>query len=370
MTTSREHAIAVHVAKFRAKVDAWTKARIDEYRASSKGDVVDHVDSSLSQTYSSEEEIRRTAERRFREGVRRIEKATKRPPSVNVRGCSRRKHKPSLFLRAFENMSIAESDRGESTGDDTTSLRDVSTVDDWSELYSKPESDLYVDVGCGNGRWALHFAFEQRQKTWHKARSNFLGLEIRGGLVRAATALASGLDLSSRCRFLHANVCAESITTSLESYPGRIVMFSIQLPDPRLSKNIHRKNAKLLTSKRVLDSALCDAMVSKLSVDGLVYVTSDYEEVIDEMNKILLAHPDLRLATDEEIRNLRVVSDPSSVRANDEGLGEDDVNEENPFGILTQREHFLSQQTGRRVRRIRRGLYVKCGRHERRCVSE
>lgn len=55
-------------------------------------------------------------------------------------------------------------------------------VGDWS-AYDDCTRPLVVDVGCGSGQWVLRAAYEERENVGKQQR-NYLGLEIREGLVR------------------------------------------------------------------------------------------------------------------------------------------------------------------------------------------
>ena len=182
---------------------------------------------------------------------------------------------------------------------------------DWAEVFENPILDLVVDVGCGNGRFVLRYAFEQESND-SLSKNNFLGLEIRAGLVNIATEFSNRLELTDRVCFLHANVTADLVRNAFKTYPGKIRLVCFQLPDPRLEKNLSRRGAKLLTKKRVLDQDLCNAFVTMMCVGSTIYLSSDYEEVFDEMCKICQENVALKRVS--SIAHLRVINAfPSSI---------------------------------------------------------
>jgi tRNA (guanine-N7-)-methyltransferase len=51
-------------------------------------------------------------------------------------------------------------------------------VIDWASVYADPSLPLFVDMGCGPGRFLLLLA-RRRQQQQQQQRMNYLGLEIR-----------------------------------------------------------------------------------------------------------------------------------------------------------------------------------------------
>lgn len=172
--------------------------------------------------------------------------------------------------------------------------------------------------------------------------------------MNIATEFSNRLELTDRVCFLHANVTADLVRNAFKGYPGQIRLVCFQLPDPRLEKNLSRRGAKLLTNKRVLDQDLCDAFVSMMRVGSVFYCSSDYEEVFEEMCEICEENRTLKRVTSKEhITRLRVLDSlPPSISKTLESLSL-----ENPFGIPTEREVFLS--LCRTDRGVQRAVYCK-----------
>ena len=157
-------------------------------------------------------------------------------------------------------------------------------------------------------------------------------------MVNIATEFSNRLELTDRVCFLHANVTADLVRNAFKTYPGTIRLVCFQLPDPRLEKNLSRRGAKLLTKKRVLDQDLCNAFVTMMCVGSTIYLSSDYEEVFDEMCKICQENVALKRVS--SIAHLRVINTvPSSISSKTLKS----LYLANPFGIPTEREVFLSQ---------------------------
>jgi tRNA G46 methylase TrmB len=227
--------------------------------------------------------------------------------------------------------------------------RAVSTVGDWS-IFSDPTLPLVVDVGCGSGQWALRAAFEEK-KIDSTLRRNYLGLEIRKGLVQTASTFAEQLQLESVVGFWHGDITEEFWKNHLNTYPGKIVLFCCQLPDPRLRKNV-KHGRRLLTTKRILQPELAQAVVSSMPNGGVIYVSSDYKEVAMEMKTTLEEHHQLeRMNSIQDYSKLLILLKhpykKNMIKADANGwlLA-------NPFRLPTEREHFLHLKGDRNVFRV------------------
>lgn len=131
----------------------------------------------------------------------------------------------------------------------------------WENMYKSCDAPLVVDLGCGAGRGLLLLARRQHQ-------FNYLGVEIRQGLVMRANKWAAARGLSHNVHYVFGS------STSLDgdwlrSYPGGIHMITIQFPDPPYKKR-----------PRILDEGLVATMVDVLGPGGRIFIQSDVEEVL------------------------------------------------------------------------------------------
>jgi tRNA (guanine-N7-)-methyltransferase len=228
--------------------------------------------------------------------------------------------------------------------------RVLPTVGDWS-IFSNPTLPLVVDVGCGTGQWTLRAAYEEKMYLEMGQRRNYLGLEIREGLVRTASSFAEQLQLDGIVGFWHGTVNEEYWDKYIKNYPGQIILFCCQLPDPRLKKNVRRKNSRgLLTTKRILQPELAAAVVSSMPDGGVVYISSDYEEVAIEMKTTLEEHSHLQRMTNDYSKLLILLKHP--YKDNKVKEGENGWLLANPFRLPTEREHFLHMKGSRKVYRV------------------
>ncbi len=135
------------------------------------------------------------------------------------------------------------------------------------ELFADPARPLHLDIGCARGRFLL--ALAPLEPHW-----NFLGVEIRRGLVEAAEAerRQAGLD-ALRFLFCNANVSLETWLAALP--PGLLQRVTIQFPDPWFKKKHHKR--------RVLQPALLRAIASALPAEGVLFLQSDVPAVIEPM---------------------------------------------------------------------------------------
>lgn len=58
-------------------------------------------------------------------------------------------------------------------------------------------------------------------------------------------------------------------------YPGPVALLCVQLPDPRLKKNMKRRGTKKLTLERIVQPALASAVARRMNTGGLVYFSSE-----------------------------------------------------------------------------------------------
>ncbi|CAK8533212.1 unnamed protein product [Lathyrus sativus] len=152
----------------------------------------------------------------------------------------------------------------------------------WNNVYSDPTQSLVVDIGSGNGL----FLFEMARK---RKDLNFLGLEMNEKLVLRC------LDSIQQFGIKNGHFIATNATSTfrsiVSSYPGELVLVSIQCPNPDFNKPEHRW--------RMLQRSLIEAVVDLLSSGGKVFLQSDVEEVAMRMkeqfsryskNKLVMEH--------------------------------------------------------------------------------
>jgi len=135
------------------------------------------------------------------------------------------------------------------------------------ELFADPSLPLHLDIGSARGRFLLALAPLQ-------PAHNHLGLEIRSPLVEAAEAdrLAAGLP---NLRFLYANA-GVSLPDWLTHVPcGRLVLVSLQFPDPWFKTRHHKR--------RVLQPALLRALAAALEPGSRLFLQSDVLALMEPM---------------------------------------------------------------------------------------
>ena len=360
--------VRLHIEKFRERVNLWTSKKLKQF---------DDDEGGLRKKFNGDrsayqDHIESIAREKYKEGRQKILRLTS-ATLTNQRGTSERNEAskgrmrserpkvmpPDLLwpfkclrLGTFESISkgtLKEKEISAAVASSSSATDKIKVA----SLFANRERELVVDVGSGQGRFLLRYAFEQNRKSNdEKTRYNFLGLEIRKGLVNSSSAFARSLDLCDCCQFLHANVDATFLRTDLAGYRGRTRLICFQLPDPRLEKNLRRGGQKLLTSKRVLSVDVRDAAIELLSPEnGMIYISSDYETVFDEMNDILTRSPALRRATSKEIESIRRLTPPSS------SIEDNSLDCGNPIGIPTERELFLRQRERDRI--IYRAIFIR-----------
>ena len=108
--------------------------------------------------------------------------------------------------------------------------------------------------------------------------------EIRKGLVDQAMQDRSKLEYQENVYYLHAEFDEEFVIEQLKHYPGTIEIFCCQMPDPRFEKNMRRRGRKKLTMQRIIRKSLVAALGTVLDpVKGIMYISSEYEEVMLQM---------------------------------------------------------------------------------------
>ncbi|XP_078427592.1 uncharacterized protein LOC144700077 isoform X1 [Wolffia australiana] len=178
---------------------------------------------------------------------------------------------------------------------------------DWSSIFKNPTGPLVVDVGSGNGMFL--FGMAERFQS-----ENFLGLEMNKKLIIRCLDDVSRRGMKN-LHFLAADA-ASTFRSIVSSYPGDLVLVSIQCPNPDFNKPDHRW--------RMVRRILIEAIADLLAVNGKVFLQSDVEEVARRMKEDFMAHG---------IGPLAVEGDESG-----------EWMRENPFGVRSDWErHVLAQ---------------------------
>ncbi|KAK9846481.1 hypothetical protein WJX81_005020 [Elliptochloris bilobata] len=205
-------------------------------------------------------------------------------------------------------------------------------VADWAAVFADPRLPLAIDVGCGSGRFLLSLA---RRLPGY----NLLGLDIRGPLVRRGNEWAALLRVDARARFEIANATV-SLGALLATYPGRLMLVTIQFPDPHF-KNRHKK-------RRVVQPELVHALAANMAPGGLVFLQSDVEEAATAMRdefELSGSHAFRPVAASEaEVAELvQACGEPPRARLR---WAEAGYLLSNPLGVRTEREVHVLQQGG------------------------
>ncbi|XP_034910570.1 uncharacterized protein [Populus alba] len=181
---------------------------------------------------------------------------------------------------------------------------------DWKSAYCNPAQPLVVDIGSGSGLFLLGMA--RRRKDL-----NFLGLEINSKLVRRC------MDSVHQHGIQNGYFIVTNATTTfrsiVSSYPGELVLVSIQCPNPDFNNPEHRW--------RMLQRSLIKAVVDLLALDGKVFLQSDIEAVALRMKELFLKNGKGKL---------NLWNDQYHARMN---LGE--WLKENPFGVMSDWEQHV-----------------------------
>ncbi|MFN9622002.1 MAG: tRNA (guanosine(46)-N7)-methyltransferase TrmB [Cyanobacteriota bacterium] len=180
-------------------------------------------------------------------------------------------------------------------------------------LFADATQPRHRDIGSARGRFLL--ALAPLQPT-----GNHLGLEIRQSLVQAAEADRQAAALPNlRFLFANANVSLPDWLALLP--PGRLVLVTLQFPDPWF-KTRHQK-------RRVLQPPLLRALAAALAPGTELFLQSDVPELIAPMVALVEGSGCFE----------RPAADPRPWRPT------------NPLPVPTERErHVLSQ--GRPVWRV------------------
>ncbi|XP_052176813.1 uncharacterized protein LOC127791083 isoform X12 [Diospyros lotus] len=162
----------------------------------------------------------------------------------------------------------------------------------------------------GNGLFLLEMA--RRRKDL-----NFLGLEINEKLV--SHCLSCVQQSGMRNGYFIATNATSTFRSIISSYPGKLVLVSIQCPDPDFNKPQHCWS--------MLQRPLIEAIADLLASDGKVFLQSDIEGVAMRMKEQFLRHGKGKLV---------VMQDHS-----DNNIGQGGWLKENPFGMHSDWEQHV-----------------------------
>ncbi|KAK9158515.1 hypothetical protein Scep_005089 [Stephania cephalantha] len=154
---------------------------------------------------------------------------------------------------------------------------------DWHAIFGNPSQPLLVDIGSGNGLFLFKMAARHKDK-------NFLGLEINKKLVQRCLYSAGHYGLKNR-HFIATNATS-TFRSIVSSYPGELVLVSIQCPNPDFNKPEHRW--------RMLQRSLIEAIADLLKTGGKVFLQSDVEAVAVRMREQILMYGKGNLAILED----------------------------------------------------------------------
>ncbi len=179
---------------------------------------------------------------------------------------------------------------------------------EWSKVYAKPFNPLHLDLGSASGYFLLQIA--QKNNDW-----NYLGLEIRQALVERANRWKEEKGLHNLFFFAgHANVVLKPL---LESLPMGVLQYvSISFPDPWFKRR-HQK-------RRMVTPEFVHILATYLHPYGKVFIQTDIQELHENIFNIFISNPHFKIV-DKQV-------------------------EQNPFGIMTEREISVLRQ-GRPVYR-------------------
>ncbi|XP_017603526.1 uncharacterized protein LOC108450419 isoform X3 [Gossypium arboreum] len=194
---------------------------------------------------------------------------------------------------------------------------------DWSVAYHDASQPLVVDIGSGNGLFIMGMAQNRKDL-------NFLGLEINGKLVRRCldSVHQSGIRNASEsspccfghmCRYFIGSNATTTFRSIVFSYPGELVLVSVQCPNPDFNKPENRWS--------MLQRSLIEAVADLLASKGKVFLQSDVEAVAMRMKEQFLQYGKGKLHLSHDQYNIRINGNAWL--------------EENPFGIHSDWEQHV-----------------------------
>eukprot|EP00471_Norrisiella_sphaerica_P009243 CAMPEP_0184497178 /NCGR_PEP_ID=MMETSP0113_2-20130426/35882_1 /TAXON_ID=91329 /ORGANISM="Norrisiella sphaerica, Strain BC52" /LENGTH=236 /DNA_ID=CAMNT_0026884167 /DNA_START=151 /DNA_END=861 /DNA_ORIENTATION=- len=206
------------------------------------------------------------------------------------------------------------------------------------KVFEDPSLPLYVDLGCGGGRFLLQLAVE------HKGKANFMGVEIRKILADRANHWRTEFNVSN-AYFVGGNINVPGAWEKIfNEYPGPISGVSVLMPDPWFKK----RHAK----RRILTPGLISTIVGFMEEGGGVYIQSDVRLVAEDMRAKLCQEPRLDDITNSLDSAIKIEAQ-GELNTNDENAMDlHDLRQswlwlrENPTGFMTDREDYVMRQGG------------------------
>lgn len=184
---------------------------------------------------------------------------------------------------------------------------------DWNSAYHDPDQPLLVDVGSGNGLFIMGMASKRKDL-------NFLGLELNGKLVRRCMASVHQYNMKNGY-FIETNATS-TFRSIVKTYPGKLVLVSVQCPNPDFNKPEHRW--------RMLQRSLIEAIADLLASNGKVFLQSDVKAVAVRMKEQFLKYGKDKLSFEHDHYS---ATDNECVWL-----------EENPFGVRSDWERHVLER--------------------------
>ncbi|KAL8139098.1 hypothetical protein V2J09_005099 [Rumex salicifolius] len=171
---------------------------------------------------------------------------------------------------------------------------------DWSTIYPEPNQPLIVDLGSGNGMFIKGIASKRKD-------INCLGIEMNEKLVPCCLVSAEQSKLKN-VYFIAANA-TYTFRSIVSSYPGPLVMVSIQCPNPDFNEPYHRW--------RMVQPSLIKAIADLLVSGGKVFLQSDIEAVAMRMREQFLKESNGRLVIlqDDTLLGEWLIENPFQVQS-------------------------------------------------------
>ncbi|WP_320663334.1 tRNA (guanosine(46)-N7)-methyltransferase TrmB [Prochlorococcus sp. MIT 1223] len=170
------------------------------------------------------------------------------------------------------------------------------------DLFANIDLPIHLDIGCAKGRFLLDLA--SLDTTW-----NYLGIEIRNKLVLSAKKDKDRLKLANlNFSYCNANVSLEKWLNTLNH--GNLRRVSIQFPDPWFKRRHYKR--------RVLQPSLLLSLIKSFKPGAELFLQSDVFSVIKPMIDLV----------------------DSSQCFTREPLNDFEWLDENPFSVVTEREHY------------------------------
>ena len=164
-------------------------------------------------------------------------------------------------------------------------------------VYEQPALPLHLDIGCSKGGFLIDLCQHETQNRSLPAQYNYMGLEIRPMVAEFAQSRIPIHNLTGILEFVgcNANVDLERIltlyqgmakeestagddSTATAASPSFLHRVTIQFPDPHF-KNAHAK-------RRVVRDELVDTLARFMPPEGLVFLQSDVQPVLDSMRQV------------------------------------------------------------------------------------